>query len=183
MLRGCDERRLLGLAFHPDFEENGRRYTFTSGPVARKPDFSTLPAGVAPNCQSVITEWRVVDPGADTLNLDAASARGILRIDKPQFNHDVGTLMFGHDELLFVGIGDGGEAYAVGVGHAPGGNGQSLAPGNVLGKSFDRRTRHLWASDVGQNDIEEVDVVKAGQNHGWPIAAGAVLRIANPARP
>jgi glucose/arabinose dehydrogenase len=218
VFRGYDERGLLGLAFHPDFEDNGRLYTFTSEPVAGKPDFSTLPPGVAPNCQSVITEWRVVDPGADTLDLDAASAREILRIDKPQFNHNGGTLMFGHDDLLYVGIGDGGAANDVGVGHAPGGNGQSLAPGNVLGKilridplgrngkngqygipednpilgagldevfawgfrnpfrmSFDRRTRHLWVGDVGQNDIEEVDVVKAGQNYGWPIKEGTFL--------
>jgi glucose/arabinose dehydrogenase len=218
VFRGYDERGLLGIAFHPEFEENGLLYTFTSEPAAGPADFTTLPAGVLPNCQSVVTEWRVVDPEARTLAIDPASAREVLRIDKPQFNHNGGTLAFGPDEMLYVAVGDGGAANDVGVGHAPGGNGQSLAPGNVLGKvlridplgrdsrngrygipeenpvlgagidevwawgfrnpfrmSFDRKTGRLWVGDVGQNDLEEVDVVRPGRNYGWPIKEGTFL--------
>lgn len=41
--------------------------------------------------------------------------------------------------------------------------------------SFDRRSGRLWAADVGQNDIEEVDIVRAGGNYGWPIKEGSFL--------
>jgi glucose/arabinose dehydrogenase len=129
-----DERGLLGLAFHPEFKTNGLFYTFTSQPVMGRADFSTLPSGVAPNCQSVITEWRVKQPGQRGSAVDLSSARELVRIDKPQFNHNGGALVFGPDHLLYVSLGDGGNADDEGPGHAPAGNGQTLAPGNVLGK-------------------------------------------------
>lgn len=214
-----DERGFLGIAFHPDFQRNGLLYTFTSEPVKGKADFSTQPSGVAPNCQSVITEWRVGRPGEKNGAVDTTSARELMRIDKPYFNHNGGTLAFGPDKMLYISLGDGGNANDVGVGHAPGGNAQSLAPGNVLGKilrinplarnsangkygvpadnplvgktgageifawglrnpyrmSFDKKTGKLWVADVGQNDIEEIDVVVKGGNYGWPIKEGTFL--------
>ena len=213
-----DERGLLGIAFHPQFRFNGLFYTFTSQPLKGRADFSTMPQGVAPNCQSVITEWRVQRPGRPNSPVDLRSARELLRIDKPQFNHNGGTLAFGPDQMLYVSLGDGGGADDEDVGHAPGGNGQSLAPGNVLGKilridplgrdsangkygvppdnpfvgkpgadeifaygfrnpfrmSFDPVGR-LIVGDVGQNSIEEVDIVTAGANYGWRIKEGSFL--------
>jgi len=213
-----DERGLLGIAFHPQFRFNGLFYTFTSQPAKGGADFSTMPAGVAPNCQSVVTEWRVQRPGRRNSPVDLASARELLRIDKPQFNHNGGALAFGPDQMLYVALGDGGGADDEGVGHAPEGNAQSLAPGNVLGKilridplgrnaangrygippdnpfvgkagadeifaygfrnpfrmSFDGDGR-LYAGDVGQNVIEEVDVVTAGANYGWHVKEGTYL--------
>lgn len=213
-----DERGLLGLAFHPDFQTNARFYTFTSQPANMAPDFSTQPAGVPANCQSVITEWRVRHPGDPNSPVDLASARELVRIDKPQINHNGGALVFGPDHMLYVSLGDGGNADDEGDGHVAGGNGQSLAPGNVLGKilridplghnsangkygipadnplvgkdgadeifaygfrnpfrmSFDQ-TGQLWVGDVGQNDIEEVDIVVAGANYGWRIKEGTFL--------
>ena len=41
--------------------------------------------------------------------------------------------------------------------------------------SFDSRTGKLWVGDVGQNDIEEVDIVTRGGNYGWPIKEGTFL--------
>jgi hypothetical protein len=93
-----------------------------------------MPQGVAPDCQSVITEWRVRDPGKRNSMVDVHSARELMRIDKPQFNHNGGALAFGVDQMLYISLGDGGGADDEGVGHAPQGNAQSLAPGNVLGK-------------------------------------------------
>lgn len=216
-----DERGLLGLAFHPDFQANGLFYTFTSEPAAgHTPDFTTKKTPRTPLMpneveeQSVITEWHVtggvVDPG---------SARELLRIAKPQNNHNGGALAFGRDKMLYISLGDGGHRSDEGPGHAPGGNGQSLAANNVLGKilridplgrnsanhgygipagnpfigkagadeiwargfrnpyrmSFDTGTGKLWAGDVGQNDIEEIDAVVKGRNYGWPIKEGSFL--------
>jgi glucose/arabinose dehydrogenase len=165
----------------------------------------------------VISEWRVKRPGAQTLTFDPTSRRELLRIDEPQFNHNGGSLAFGPDENLYISVGDGGEADDLARGHAAGGNGQSLAPGNVLGKvlridprghnsrngrygipagnprtggereifaygfrnpfrmSFDSRSGALYVGDVGQNDVEEVDVVTAGRNYGWPVKEGTFL--------
>src|ERR687891_2623613 len=77
-----DERGLLGLAFHPDYATNGLLYTYTSEPVTADADFSTMPEGVAPNHQSVVTEWQSSDPSDPTAPVDPSSARELLRIDE-----------------------------------------------------------------------------------------------------
>ena len=213
-----DERGFLGLAFDPDFRHNRLLYTFTSEDPTAPADFTTQP-GVAPDGgQAVVTEWKVKNRRAGHITVDPASRRVLMRIDKPQFNHNGGDLAFGPDGLLYISIGDGGMADDEGPGHVPGGNAQSLAAGNVLGKilridphgndsangaygvpddnpfvgragadeiyaygfrnpyrfSFDDRGR-LIVGEVGQNDIEEVDVVTAGGNYGWPVKEGTFL--------
>ncbi len=45
--------------------------------------------------------------------------------------------------------------------------------------SFDTATGDLYVGDVGQNDIEEVDVVVAGGNYGWPVKEGSFCFDAN----
>ena len=221
-----DERGLLGLAFHPDYTSNGRFYLFTSEPVQGTADFSTLPPGAAPVNHSVITEWRVSNPGSANPVVDPASVRVLMRIDKPQSNHNGGALAFGPDRMLYIALGDGGAGDDQGAGHAPEGNAQSLAPGNVLGKilridplgsnsangaygipvgnpfvgragadeifayglrnpfrmAFDG-DGNLWAGDVGQGAIEEVNIIVAGGNYGWRIKEGSFLFDANGSGP
>lgn len=221
-----DERGLLGVAFHPDFAENGLLYTYTSEPVNGEADFSTLPDGVDANHQSVIAEWQIPEPCNSDSVVDPGSARELLRIDQPQFNHDGGTLTFGPDDMLYVSLGDGGAADDQGVGHVPGGNGQD--PSNILGTilridpdgdnaangqygipednpfvvdgiaveeiyaygfrnpfrfSFDSRTGEMYVADVGQNDIEEIDIGEAGGNYGWRIKEGSFCFEPNGAEP
>ena len=221
-----DERGLLGVAFHPQYQDTGLLYTYTSEPVAGSADFSTLPADTSANHQSVISEWQVPAPGSAGSVVDPATRREVLRIDQPQFNHNAGALSFGPDGDLFVSLGDGGAADDQGVGHVPGGNGQD--PSNVLGTllridpggsdsangqysipednpfadsaegadevyaygfrnpyrfSFDPATGDLVAADVGQNDIEEVDLVTSGGNYGWREKEGTFLFDANGSDP
>ena len=38
--------------------------------------------------------------------------------------------------------------------------------------SFDRDTGDLWAADVGQQEFEEVDIVRRGANYGWNVMEG-----------
>lgn len=214
-----DERGLLGLAFHPHYRKNGLVYTFTSEPIGPDADFSTLPDGVDANAQSVIREWRVDNPKKEESVVDPGSSRVLMRIDKPQFNHNGGAIVFDADHNLYIAVGDGGNADDQGDGHADGGNAQDLSDNNVLGKilridpqghnsangqygvpsdnpfvgvpgadeifayglrnpfriSVDSKTGELYAADVGQNDIEEVDVIVKGGNYGWPVKEGTFL--------
>jgi glucose/arabinose dehydrogenase len=131
-LRTFDERGLLGVAFHPDYSSNGRLYTYTSEPFSGSSDFTIdLPVGTFPNHQSVITAWTVPDPGSPDSVVDPGSAEVLMRIDQPQFNHDGGALTFGPDGLLYIALGDGGNADDQGTGHGSTGNGQDTS--NVLG--------------------------------------------------
>jgi len=221
-----DERGLLGLAFHPDFDDitklgYGKFYTYTSEPVTGPADFTVpLPVGEVFNNQSVVREWSV-NPGADVITgSPAVISRELMRVDEPQFNHDAGMVAFGPDGHLYISFGDGGMGDDAGPGHGTTGNGQN--PGNILGTviridplgsnsangnygipasnpfiadagkldeiyaygfrnpfrfSFDvdpasgaitpGTTGQLIVADVGQNAIEEVDIVTSGGNFGW----------------
>lgn len=127
---GFDERGLLGLAFHPQYADNGRFFVYYSAPLR-----SEAPADF--NHTSHLSEFSV---STDTPDMaDPASERILMQIDQPQFNHDAGSITFGPDGYLYVPLGDGGNADDVGLGHVEdwyetneGGNGQDLAQ-NPLG--------------------------------------------------
>ena len=203
------------MAFHPGYAANGLLYTYTSEPVGAEADFSTMPPGEVPDHQSLITEWLVPNPDDLASVVDPTSARELLRIDQPQANHNGGGLNFGPDGMLYISLGDGGNADDEGIGHGSRGNGQD--PRNVLGSilridptgsnsgngqygippdnpfvgfpalvdeifaigfrnpfrfSFDMDTGLLIVGDVGQNEIEEIDLVTAGADYGWNFKEG-----------
>lgn len=88
------EQGLLGLAFHPDFQNNGFFYVFYN-------DYQT-------NGAVVVSEYGVT--GDDPNVADPDSARVLLTQEKPYVNHNGGTLRFGPDGYLYISIGDGGLA-------------------------------------------------------------------------
>jgi glucose/arabinose dehydrogenase len=128
-----DERGLLGVAFHPDFKTNGRFFVYYQLP----PRAGGPVPGVSWNNLSRISEFNV---SSDVFRADLNSEKVILEFDDPQFNHNGGTLAFGHDGYLYISIGDGGGANDTGPGHGEdwylvnsGGNSQDLES-NFLGK-------------------------------------------------
>jgi glucose/arabinose dehydrogenase len=128
---GFDERGLLGLAFHPDYAQNGRFFVYYSAPLREgaPQDFDHT---------SRISEFSVSSQNPDRADLD--SERIILEVDQPQSNHNGGTLFFGpEDGFLYISLGDGGAANDAGLGHvedwyefSEGGNGQDVTQ-NLLG--------------------------------------------------
>jgi len=190
-----DERGLLGLVFHPDYENNDKFYVHYSAPKQ----------GSGIDHESIIAEYLV--SSEDPNIADPNSEKIIMRIDQPESNHNGGQLAFGKDGYLYIGLGDGGGA---GDQHGTIGNGQDINTllGSVLridvdggspyifpadnpfvGEegldeiysygfrnpwkfSFDRSTGELYLADVGQDKYEEIDVVEKGGNYGWRIMEG-----------
>jgi glucose/arabinose dehydrogenase len=114
-----NEEGFLGLAFHPKYRENGEFFAYYT------------PAD-APRA-SVISRFRVSPNFRD--KADAGFEEEILRIDQPYWNHNGGTIAFGPDGYLYVGLGDGGSA------NDPHGNGQNLQTllGSILRIDVDRK--------------------------------------------
>ena len=90
-----NEEGLLGLAFHPKFKDNGEFFVYyTAKPTKENPHLS------------VISRFRV---SKDDPNVaDPKSEEVIMTIKQPFWNHNGGTLVFGPDGYLYIGLGDGG---------------------------------------------------------------------------
>lgn len=100
-----NEQGLLGLAFHPDYKKTGEFFVYYS------PRESKL--------TNTISRFRVSKDDPD--RADADSEEVMLRIPRPFWNHDGGTICFGPDGYLYVAVGDGGS------GNDPFKNGQKLS--------------------------------------------------------
>lgn len=110
--RGHNEEGLLGIAFDPEFAANRHLFLYYSEQVGEN------------GRQSVVArmEVRTVE-GKHAL--DPGTELRILTIEQPYGNHNGGTVLFGPDRMLYVGLGDGGAA------NDPHGHGQDL--GTLLG--------------------------------------------------
>lgn len=186
------ERGLLGMAFHPQFKDNG--FIFVN--YTAKNDGRT-----------VVSRFTVSGGAAGQAN--PATEFVLLTVPQPYSNHNGGQIAFGPDGFLYIGMGDGGS------GGDPDGNGQNLttllgdllridvnstSPGlnysipagnpyvgnssgfreeiyasgfrNPWRFSFDSAGSDLWLADVGQGALEEVNLVVRGGNYGWKIKEG-----------
>ena len=105
-----DERGLLGLAFHPDYANNGRFFVRYSSPRAGDPaQPCNDPNGFIVGCHAeVLAEYAVSE---DPNVADDTSGRIVFSADQPQFNHDGGHVAFGPDGFIYFGLGDGGGAH------------------------------------------------------------------------
>src|SRR5215212_9562669 len=129
-----DERGLLGLTFHPGFNDPasiGYRTLYTYSSEALSSPTYAAPNGATQNYMNLITEWKM--SAADPNVVDPASRRPIISFGKNAGNHNGGTVAFGPDGYLYLALGDGGNANDVGPSHIePGGNAQNLS--TPLGK-------------------------------------------------
>lgn len=185
------EQGLLGLAFHPDYRNNGAffiNYTDRNGDTA-------------------IARYHVSQDNPDIS--EAASAQVILQIPQPHDVHNGGHLAFGPDGFLYVGLGDGsakndllgtGQNRQIMLGSilridVDGAFPYDIPPDNpFIGDagardeiwsygwrnpwrfSFDRATGDMYIGDVGQEQWEEVNFEPAdssgGVNYGWSVYEG-----------
>ena len=182
----ANEKGLLGMAFDPDYDNNGYFYINYSDQSRN----------------SVVARYRV---SADNANeADPGSEKIVMTIPQPFNNHNGGCLKFGPDGYLYIGWGDGGaggdpdnrsqngqellgkmlridvrtdQPYVIPSSNPFIGNDQvkdeiwAIGLRNPWRYSFDRLTGDLWIADVGQNLWEEVNFQsadsKGGENYGW----------------
>jgi glucose/arabinose dehydrogenase len=193
------EKGLLGLAFHPDFKENGYFYV----------NYTT-------SSSTVIARF-ALDSNNPKIG-DITSQKVLLSFAQPFANHNGGQLAFGPDGYLYIAAGDGGSAgdphnnaqnlktylgkilridvaktsppkeYGIPsdnpfVGNSEGYLEEIYAYGlrNPWRFSFDQERNLLWAADVGQNRREEIDIIEKGNNYGWRIMEGTLEYSSSPA--
>ncbi len=117
-----DERGLLGLAFHPDFANNGKFYVAYSTHLNFQQDLGVMFWWSHTN---VVAEYTLSSENPNAANPN--SERIIHSLNWPQFNHNGHWIGFGTDGMLYISTGDGGYANDWGIGHnVTEGNGQDL---------------------------------------------------------
>lgn len=167
------ERGLLGIAVHPDFERSPWVYLYHSDPADGRNRLVRVRADGS------------VSSGAPSTLLDGLSAVAGY--------HNGGDLAFGPDGNLFVSLGEAhepGRAQDEGdIGGkvvrltpdgrvppgAPFGEDNpvwSLGHRNSFGLCVDPVTGQLWETENGPDRDDEVNLVEAGGNYGWPAATG-----------
>ena len=187
------ERGLLGLAFHPDYTNNGYFYVnFTIGGPTR----------------TLISRFEVSSANPDSA--DENSEVNLITFNQPDTHHNGGWLGFGpNDGFLYIATGGGGHAgdpddnaqdvtnflgnfLRIDVDNQESGMQYAIPLGNPFynstgdtvreifawglrnpwRNSFDPVTGWLWAADVGQSNWEEIDIIANGKNYGWSSCEG-----------
>ena len=191
---GGSEQGLLGLAFHPNYTNNGFFYV-----------------NYTDNGGDTQVSRFTVDPGDPDLALPG-SEFPIIDYAQPFTNHNGGSIAFGSDGFLYISAGDGGSGgdpgnraqdttellgklLRIDVDNPSGGNNYGIPNDNPFAGdpvnaeeiwayglrnawkfSFDSDTDEVWIADVGQADVEEINKQPgnaAGLNYGWRCYEGS----------
>lgn len=86
------EEGLLGLAFHPDYPRDRRLFVYYSSAAEPR--------------TSIVSSFQVSDDNPN--RADPNSEQLVMKIPQPFSNHNGGSIVFGHDDYLYIGLGDGG---------------------------------------------------------------------------
>ena len=187
------ERGLLGLAFHPNFETNGLFYVnyTVSNPLRTViSQFQVSPNN--PDRADKSSETVLLSFEQPFGNHNGGQIRfgpdGYLYIatgdggsgGDPRGNAQDRTTLLGNILRIDVDASiNSNQAYAIPpenpyVGNSQGFREEIFAYGlrNPFRFSFDAETGDLWAGDVGQNEFEEIDIIRSGENYGWNILEG-----------
>jgi len=194
---GQDERGLLGMAFHPNFQINQEVYLY----------YINDSAGL----QTIVSRYISPDNGL-TLTVPAFDSEDvIISLSQPANNHNGGNIAFGPDGNLYVGLGDGGGSNdtfenglnaqtllgsmlridvdstpVTGKNYAIPNDNPFLFNPQVLDEifayglrnpwrwNFDLQTGFLYLGDVGQSAREEINIISAGQHYGWGCFEGSL---------
>ena len=149
--RSGNEEGFLGLAFHPEYALNGQFYVYYSASNPRR---------------SVISRF-TVSPDPDRADIESETV--LLKIPEPRSNHNGGSMVFGPDGYLYIGIGDGG-----GSGD-PSQNGQDPTTllGTIIRIDVDRTSENLEYGIppdnpfAGSPDGERPEIWAYGLRNPW----------------
>ena len=187
--RDRNEEGLLGLAFDPSFGENGRFYVYYSAASPRRSVLSRFKVG-GDGLGDVGSETTILEVSQPYSNhnggMIAFGPDGMLYValgdggsggDPLGNGQNLGTLL---GSILRIDVGQAGSApYVIPTDNPflgrPGARGEIWAYGlrNPWRFSFDRETGVMWAGDVGQDTVEEIDIVRRGANYGWNVMEGS----------
>lgn len=142
------EQGLLGIAFHPDYISNGLFYVNFTNSAG-----STVIARYRSNFNSATNNY-LSDAANTSTRLD------LITISQPFSNHNGGTIQFGDDGYLYIGMGDGGS------GGDPGNRSQNITT-NLLGK--------VLRIDVNRDDFPADTTKNYGIPAGNPFITGPGL--------
>ena len=187
-----NEQGLLGLAFHPDFETNGYFYVNYTAPGPDRTVISRFSVSeddenrANPDSETVLLTYNQpygnhnaghIAFGPDGYLYIAAGDGG--SAGDPENNAQDRETLLGSILRIDVDSQENGNEYGIPDDNPFAGNDEGFreeifAYGlrNPWRFSFDAGTGDIWAGDVGQNNLEEIDLIKKGLNYGWNIMEG-----------
>jgi glucose/arabinose dehydrogenase len=191
---GGNEQGLLGLAFHPDYEANGYFYVdYTAANprrtvIARYQVSAANPDSALKSSEFIVLEIPITLPNNSNHNGGqiAFGPDGFLYIGPgdggsggdPQGNGQNLQTLLGKILRIDVDNPSAGRNYGIPSDNpfTPPNKEEIYAYGlrNPWRFSFDPPTGRLWLADVGQDRIEEVNIIEKGKNYGWDIMEGSL---------